>query len=118
MVKLSPFIASAFLFSAQSSMAFEESDFRNSFDKQEGCFVVLDLSDGKVFQEYNEKRCAERFAPQSSFKIAAALMAFEKGVLKNENQVLPLRANQKIAFIGPFVKDQHQQLAEWRGAGN
>ena len=38
-------------------------------------------------------------------------------LLKNSNQLLPLNANQNIAFIGPFVKDRNQQLGEWRAAG-
>lgn len=38
-------------------------------------------------------------------------------LLKNSNQTLPLHQNQKIAFIGPFVKDKNQQLGEWRAAG-
>ena len=31
------------------------------------------VSTGKIIEEYNGKRCAERFSPCSSFKIAAAL---------------------------------------------
>ena len=38
-------------------------------------------------------------------------------LLKNANGVLPLNPNQKIAFIGPFVKDANQQLGEWRAIG-
>src|ERR1700724_2019518 len=87
MARISLVIALAFIFSAPPSMALEER-FKDLFDKQEGCFVISDLSSGKVLEEYNEKRCAKRFAPQSSFKIAAALMAFEKGVFENENQVI------------------------------
>lgn len=38
-------------------------------------------------------------------------------LLKNSNHLLPLKEKQKIAFIGPFVKDANQQLGEWRAAG-
>lgn len=38
-------------------------------------------------------------------------------LLKNTNKLLPLNPKQKIAFIGPFVKDANQQLGEWRAIG-
>lgn len=38
-------------------------------------------------------------------------------LLKNANGLLPLNPNQKIVFIGPFVKDANQQLGEWRAIG-
>ncbi|MDR1719852.1 MAG: beta-glucosidase BglX [Dysgonamonadaceae bacterium] len=39
-------------------------------------------------------------------------------LLKNENQVLPLNKNQKIAFIGPLIKDQRNLIGNWSGAGD
>src|SRR6185369_5875938 len=38
-------------------------------------------------------------------------------LLKNANQVLPLNTQQKVAFIGPLVKDQRNLLGSWSGAG-
>lgn len=49
---------------------------------------MTDLETGKVIIEHNPKRCKERFSPCSSFKIPAALMAFDKNILKDENQVV------------------------------
>lgn len=63
-------------------------DYKAIFGQRDGCFLLSDLSTGKVIEEYNVKRCAERLSPCSSFKIAAALMAFDKGILKNENQII------------------------------
>jgi beta-lactamase class D len=63
-------------------------DFKKAFQDRDACFVISELESGKVLAEYNPERCKERQTPCSSFKIAAALMAFEKGVLKNENQVI------------------------------
>lgn len=39
-------------------------------------------------------------------------------LLKNNNNVLPLNASQKIAFIGPFVKDKRNLIGNWSGAGD
>ncbi|MGB4775365.1 MAG: beta-glucosidase BglX [Daejeonella sp.] len=39
-------------------------------------------------------------------------------LLKNNNQTLPLKSNQKIAFIGPLVKNQRDLIGNWSGAGD
>jgi beta-glucosidase len=39
-------------------------------------------------------------------------------LLKNNNNVLPLNQNQKIAFIGPFIKDKRNVIGNWSGAGD
>lgn len=39
-------------------------------------------------------------------------------LLKNKNNVLPLTAGKKIAFIGPLVKDQRNLIGSWSGAGD
>jgi beta-glucosidase len=55
----------------------------------------------------------------STDKIALSKEAAEKSMvlLKNANQVLPLNAQKRIAFIGPFVKDQRNVIGSWSGAG-
>jgi beta-lactamase class D len=65
-----------------------EIDFKSEFGDRNGCFLIKDLKTGAVIADYNAKRCEERFSPCSSFKIAAAVMAFDKGVLKDENQIV------------------------------
>jgi beta-lactamase class D len=71
-----------------SSAAFAEVDFKKSFSDRDACFLVSDLKTGKTVAEYNPKRCAERFSPCSTFKVAASVMAYEKGILKDENQII------------------------------
>ncbi len=39
-------------------------------------------------------------------------------LLKNANNTLPLRKEQKIAFIGPLVKNQRDLIGSWSGAGD
>lgn len=69
--------------------AHAEPDFPKAFADRDACFLVQELDSGKTVIEHNPKRCKERFTPCSSFKIAAALMAFEKGILQDENQIIP-----------------------------
>ena len=38
-------------------------------------------------------------------------------LLKNDKQTLPLSPQKKVAFIGPFVKDQRNLLGSWCAAG-
>lgn len=71
-----------------SLSAAAEVDFNKAFQDRDACFVVSDLESGKTVAEYNPTRCKERFTPCSSFKIAAALMAFEKGILKDVHQTI------------------------------
>jgi beta-lactamase class D len=71
-----------------TAIALTETEFKKLFEDRDGCFVMSDLKTGKILSEYNPKRCQERFSPCSSFKIAAALMAFEKKVLKDDHQVI------------------------------
>ena len=39
-------------------------------------------------------------------------------LLKNDQNVLPLQAGKKIAFIGPLVKDKRNLIGSWSGAGD
>lgn len=77
-----------FTFQSINSFALSDADLKKEFTDRDGCFLISDLKTGKIISEYNSKRCQERLSPCSSFKIAAALMAFEKKVLKDENQVI------------------------------
>jgi beta-glucosidase len=55
----------------------------------------------------------------SSEKLALSKEAAIKSMvlLKNESQVLPLSGDKKIAFVGPFVKDQRNVIGSWSAAG-
>lgn len=50
----------------------------------------------------------------ASFEIAAKSMV----LLKNEDDVLPLKAEQKIALIGPLADTQRDLLGTWKGRGD
>ncbi|OKS86952.1 beta-glucosidase BglX [Mucilaginibacter polytrichastri] len=53
-------------------------------------------------------------------KLQLAKEAAEKSMvlLKNQNNVLPLKQGSNIAFIGPLVKDQRDLIGNWSGAGD
>jgi beta-glucosidase len=65
----------------------------------------------------NEDRPKQQI--MSADKIALSKEAAIKSMvlLKNQGQVLPLTAGKKVAFIGPLVKDEHNLIGSWSGAG-
>lgn len=71
-----------------SQLSLAKVDFKSEFGQRDVCFIIANIKTGKVIKEYNANRCAKQFSPCSTFKIAAALMAFESGALKDENQVI------------------------------
>ncbi len=75
-------------FTNTRSLAFTDADFKREFADRDGCFIVSEHQTGKILNEYNSKRCQLRYSPCSSFKIAAALMAFERKILKDENHII------------------------------
>lgn len=62
-------------------------DFAKWFKGDRGAFVLDEPGcDRRV--RHNEKRCAERFSPCSTFKIPNALIALETGVVKDAETVI------------------------------
>src|SRR5580698_5493433 len=62
-----------------------EPDFAKIFQGKDACFILYDLKTGKVVSQYNAARCEQKFSPCSTFKIAIAVMAYDQGILKDEN---------------------------------
>jgi beta-lactamase class D len=61
-------------------------DFKKLFGEREGCFVLKRLSTGQTVESHNPIRCSKRLSPNSTFKIPAALMAFESGIFNSIDQ--------------------------------
>ena len=75
-----------FLLLATTSLAAAaEPDFATIFAGREGCFELYDLATGQVTVRFNPEQCELRTSPCSTFKVPLALMAFDAGVLKDEN---------------------------------
>jgi beta-glucosidase len=65
----------------------------------------------------NKNSQAQMMSPDKlALSREAALKSFV--LLKNSNEVLPLKPSQKVAFIGPLVKDQRNLIGSWSGAGD
>jgi beta-glucosidase len=75
-----------------------------------------------LFQDPYRSVTDERAQQQlmSADKMQLAELAAQKSMvlLKNQAHALPLKSDQKIAFIGPLVKDQRNLIGNWSGAGD
>jgi beta-glucosidase len=75
-----------------------------------------------LFQDPYRSVTNERAQQQlmSADKLQLAQLAAQKSMvlLKNQAHALPLKSDQKIAFIGPLVKDQRNLIGNWSGAGD
>lgn len=78
-------IAILFLFTAQAQA---KPNFAATFAGRDGCFELYDLTANKLVMRYNPTRCAKRLWPQSTFKVPLSLMAFDAGILKDENSAM------------------------------
>jgi len=60
----------------------------------------------------------ERFLLPASLEIAQQLAEESIVLLKNENNILPLKGQSKIAVIGPLAKSKWHLLGSWAAHGN
>lgn len=70
------------------------------------------------FKYNDEKREKETIYKKEHLE--AALMVANKSMvlLKNSNNVLPLRKDQKVAFVGPLVSDEWNIIGSWAASGD
>jgi beta-lactamase class D len=57
------------------------------FAGKNGCLLLMNAKSGVYEHVSNDARCRERLPACSTFKVPLALMAFDSGVLKDENQL-------------------------------
>lgn len=60
-------------------------DFARLFAGRDGCFELYDMKAKKLVVRFNPDRCARPTSPCSTFKVPLALMAFDSGILEDEN---------------------------------
>ncbi len=60
----------------------------------------------------------ERLLQPSSLEMARKMAEESMVLLKNENSVLPLSTDAKIAVVGPLAKDQADLLGSWHAHGH
>ncbi|HEX4824458.1 MAG TPA: penicillin-binding transpeptidase domain-containing protein [Candidatus Polarisedimenticolaceae bacterium] len=73
---------------AGSRAAAAEPEFKAIFAGRDGCFELYDLAANKVIVRSDAAQCARRTTPASTFKVPLALMAFDAGILQDENSFM------------------------------
>jgi beta-lactamase class D len=58
------------------------------FENLNGCFLLYNMKTGVFEKVIGEERCKEQLPPCSTFKIPLAVMVFDAGILKDENEIL------------------------------
>lgn len=66
----------------------------------------------------SEKRCDEAMMTREKLDLSKEAGIKSMVLLKNAGDVLPLKPQQKIAFIGPLVKDKRNLIGSWSAAGD
>ncbi|SDM56088.1 beta-glucosidase BglX [Pedobacter antarcticus] len=70
------------------------------------------------FKYVDEKRAETEILSAANRNDARKIAAASMVLLKNENQLLPLRKNAKIALIGPLADNQRDMIGNWSAAGD
>lgn len=73
--------------SVYSAQSFDK-DVSKIFEGYNAAIVIYDFNGNNYFR-YNAERCAERFLPASSFKIANSLIGLETGVIDDAEFIIP-----------------------------
>ena len=89
----------------------------------DACKRILDVKyDLGLFEDpyrYSDEKREKAMVYKPEF-LEASLEVAKKSLvlLKNKNNVLPLKANQKIAFVGPLVSDEYNIIGSWAALGD
>lgn len=89
----------------------------------DGCRRVLELKyDLGLFEDpyrYSDEKREQQTIYKPEYLDAALEMANKSMVLlKNKQQVLPLKKSQKVAFVGPLVQDEYNIIGSWAALGD
>lgn len=86
-------------------------EYSQQFKNYDGCFILYSVNKHKVISEYNpSNRCSQRIAPDSTFKIALSLMAFNEGII---NQDTLFKWDGKKGVLPTHDQDQDQTPLTW-----
>jgi beta-glucosidase len=70
------------------------------------------------YRQVNEKRARETLMKSEYRETARDIARKSMVLLKNENNILPLKPSGSIALIGPLAKNQRDMIGNWSGAGD
>jgi beta-lactamase class D len=86
---------------ASPASAISSQDYAELLKNYNACFILYNLNEHKIVSEYNPNNyCNQRIAPNSTFKIALSLMAFNDGIM-----------NQRTIFKGDGKK--YDEYPDW-----
>ncbi len=89
----------------------------------DACKRILDVKyDLGLFEDpyrYSDEKREKATIYKPEFLEASLEVAKKSMVLlKNNNHILPLKNNQKIAFVGPLVSDEYNIIGSWAALGD
>lgn len=67
---------------------------------------------------YNDEKRENEVITKKEHLDAALQVANKSMVLLKNSNVLPLRKEQKVAFVGPLVSDEHNIIGSWAASGD
>ena len=70
------------------------------------------------YRYVSEERAATEILLDDKLALSKEAAIKSMVLLKNADEVLPLDADQKVAFIGPFVKGRRDLIGNWSAAGD
>lgn len=70
------------------------------------------------YRYVNEERNRKEIMSKPKLDLSKQAAIESMVLLKNSDYTLPLKADAKIVFIGPLVKDQRNLIGSWSGAGD
>ncbi len=70
------------------------------------------------YRYINEQRAQKEIFNENKLALSKEAAIKSMVLLKNEENLLPLSSDKKIAFVGPLVADQRNMLGNWSGAGD
>lgn len=104
---------------------------KKSLDEKKISIEVIDLACRRIlemkyrmglfenpFKYVNEKKAKTEILSVENRAEARKIAAASMVLLKNQNQLLPLRKNAKIALIGPLADNQRDMIGNWSAAGD
>ena len=70
------------------------------------------------YRYIDEQRPMQVMMTKEKLELAREAARKSMVLLKNENAILPLKGEGRIAFIGPLVKNKRDLIGNWSGAGD
>lgn len=97
------------LFFVSKVLLASQINFSQIFAGKSACFILFDLNQNKLIEKYNPDRCRERIPPDSTFKVALSVMAFDQKLI-NQQTVFKWDGKDKGLFK---VWNQNQTPKSW-----